>query len=146
MGSLHDIVTWYKIHHAGWQKNATASKTERCPPTKRDLSLFWMPQCVACHPAGKILFQLHAKGPLFLKKVLRNVREITPTLKLKSFNHQWYLRSQSSFTQQKGSGIMFRNEATPKCNQRGSQLFFFNFFLSHAFKNLHKSLVITHLK
>ena len=28
MGSLHDTVTWYKTSHAGWQKNATASKNK----------------------------------------------------------------------------------------------------------------------
>ena len=28
MGSLHDTVTWYKTRHAGWQKNATASKNK----------------------------------------------------------------------------------------------------------------------
>ena len=56
MGFLHDTVTWYKIGHAGWQKNAAASKTKRFPPAKRDFPLFWMPQCVACHPAGEIIF------------------------------------------------------------------------------------------
>ena len=65
MGSLHDTVTWYKIRHARWQKNVTASKTKkieakvdatkkdffqvhyisktkRFSPAKRDFSLFWM--------------------------------------------------------------------------------------------------------
>ena len=41
MGALHDTVTWYKIRHAGWQKNATASKTKRFfLPAKRDFSFF----------------------------------------------------------------------------------------------------------
>ena len=34
MGSLHDTFAWYKIRHAGWQKNATASKTKRFPLAK----------------------------------------------------------------------------------------------------------------
>ena len=69
MGSLHDTVTWYKIRHAGWQKNATASKTKRFPPAKRDFSLFWMSHWVAYQPAGQILYHLTAlcKGP-FRKK------------------------------------------------------------------------------
>ena len=66
MGFLYHTVTWYKIRHAGWQKNAAASKTKRFPPAKRDFPLFWMSQCVACHPAGEILYHLTAsrKGPI----------------------------------------------------------------------------------
>ena len=68
MGSLHDTVARYKIRHAGWQKNATASKTKRFPLAKRDFSLFWMSHCVACHPAGQILYHVTAscKGPIEL--------------------------------------------------------------------------------
>ena len=73
MGFLHDTVTWYKIRHAGWQKNAAASKTKRFPPAKRDFPLFWMSQCVACHPAGEISYHLPAscKGPNVIKQTLR---------------------------------------------------------------------------
>ena len=72
MGLLHDTVTWYKIRHAGWQKNAAASKTKRFPSAKRDFPLFWMSQCVACHPAGKILYHLTAscKGPIYAHQFL----------------------------------------------------------------------------
>ena len=71
MGFLHNTVTRYKIRHAGWQKNAAASKTKRFPPAKRDFPLFWMSQCVACHPAGEILYHLTAscKGPITWPKL-----------------------------------------------------------------------------
>ena len=47
------------------KRYATASKTKRFQPAKRDLSLFWMSQCVACHPAGQILYHVtvSCKGP-----------------------------------------------------------------------------------
>ena len=67
-GSLHDTVKWYKLRHAGWQKNATASKTKRFQLAKRDFSLLLMSQCVACHPTGQILYHLtvSCKGPIGL--------------------------------------------------------------------------------
>ena len=72
MGFLHDTDTWYKIRHSGWQKNAAASKTKRFPPAKRDFPLFWMSQCVACHPAGEILYHLTAscKAPVYAHQFL----------------------------------------------------------------------------
>ena len=35
MRSLHDTATWYKIRHAGWQKNAIASKTDKAISTSQ---------------------------------------------------------------------------------------------------------------
>ena len=41
-------------------------KKKRFQPAKRDFSLFWMSQCVACHPAGQILYHVtvSCKGPI----------------------------------------------------------------------------------
>ena len=55
MGSLQLVVTWYKIRHAGEQA----------------FSLFWMPQCVTCSPAWRILYHVivSCKGPIALAKI-----------------------------------------------------------------------------
>ena len=97
IGSLHDTVRWYKICHAGWQKNATASKTKRFPPAKRDFSLFWMSHCVACHPAGQILYHVTAscKGPIVLVERFSHgasgLITVAPPTKL----HRWRVVAES---------------------------------------------------
>ena len=38
------LVTWYKIHHTGWQKNAVDSNTKEFQPVKLDFAWFSMSQ------------------------------------------------------------------------------------------------------
>ena len=79
MGSLHYSATWYKIRHTGWQNNATAHKTNRFQPAKRDFSLFWISQCVTCHPTGQILYHVtvSCKGPICREFELLQVDFVT---------------------------------------------------------------------
>ena len=42
MGLLHQVVTWYKIRHTGWQKNVVDSDTKEFQPVKFDFPLFSM--------------------------------------------------------------------------------------------------------
>ena len=48
------------------KRYTTASKTMRFQPAKWDFYLFWMSQCIACHPAGQILHHVtvSCKGPI----------------------------------------------------------------------------------
>ena len=38
------LVTWYKFHHTGWQKNVVDSNTKEFQPVKLDFPLFSMTQ------------------------------------------------------------------------------------------------------
>ena len=58
IGLLQQTVTWYKIRHAGGQKNVTASKTKRFQSVRLDFSLSFMSQRVACPPAWRILYHV----------------------------------------------------------------------------------------
>ena len=72
------------------KRYATASKTKRFQTAKRDFSLFWMSQCVACHPAGQILYHVtvSCKGPIMVpeKPQQGSVNEVSKSYRMVSYS------------------------------------------------------------